>query len=335
MRLRPCRLLLLSTLACLGNPSLGTAAPAPTQPAPTAPASTQPAPTAPASTQPAAAPQPEGPAAPPAATSPTREGPAREGPAQLPAPAEFPTTTAEEPRADAPLDLVRQRDGSYLYVDPGRRFTAAIDANGTVRFGNRWGRDQHGKRMRGSGAALRQVGPRGLTALGFQITGPTEWLLFLQGQEFDAAAKTEFLRRTRDVRTAIAIAFTRHLLDTRLSQLNHELMGLWTDDSRDLARRRAIVFQRWDECDEYLAHGLPSAPDLPPEAISEVDQARLAAADRARRTIEAFIRRQMPRGSARAYSAHELAEFNRKRISLESFTPYQPRDTAPATKDQR
>ncbi len=302
-----------------------------------------------------AAPAVEGPAppsasaasSPPSAAQPTADAPASrarpavEGPAPLPAPRGARTTTARpwlnrplaEPADEGTrgsLDLRRQRDGSQLYVDPGRRFTAAINPDGSVRFGNRWGRDQHGERMRGSGWALRQIGPSGIGAIGMAITGPTEWLLFLSGQERDAAAKTEFLNRTRDIRIQIAVAFTMRLLDTRLAELNQELIGLWTDASRSLPERRALVFQRWDECDERLDEGLPSGRELPVEAVSQIDQARLAAADRARRTIEGFIRRQMPRGSDRAYTAQELAEFNRVRVSLEPFTPYDTRPPVPS-----
>ena len=236
------------------------------------------------------------------------------------------------PVARGGLGLTRQRDGSMLYVDPGKRFTAAVNPDGSVRFGNRWGRDQHGERMRGSGAALRSFGPTGIGAGGMAMTGPTEWLLFLSGQEFDAAAKTKFLNQTRDLRIQLAVAFTLRLLQTRLDELNHELLGLWSDASRPIAERRALVFQRWDECDERLSSGLPTAGELPAEAASTIDQARLDAADRARRTIEGFIRRQMPRGTPRAYTASELAELNRRRVSVETFAPYETRQIRPTSR---
>jgi hypothetical protein len=290
---------------------------------------------------------PAGPAAPPvskdSSTPPgPKDRPTPEGPAQLPAPtgaratserpwlAEQPPGAAESSRGG--LGLTRQRDGSMLYVDPGKRFTAAVNPDGSVRFGNRWGRDQHGARMKGSGAALRSFGPTGIGGVGMAMTGPTEWLLFLAGQEFDAAAKTRFLNQTRDLRIQLAIAFTMQLLQTRLDELSHELLGLWSDASRPIAERRALVFQRWDECDERLTAGLPAGGDLPGEAVSVIDQARLDAADRARRTIEGFIRRQMPRGTPRAYTAAELAEFNRRRVSVETFAPYEPRSIRPTSR---
>jgi len=213
-----------------------------------------------------------------------------------------------------------------LYVDPGKRFTASVNPDGSVRFGNRWGRDQHGERLRGSGRALRQIGPSGVGAVGgLAMTGPTEWLLALQGQERDAAAKTAFLNQTRDLRIQLAVNYTLQLLAVRLGELNQELLGLMSDSSRVLALRRALLFQRWDECDERVGQGLPSDTELPTEAVSMIDQARLEAAARARRSIEAFIRRQLPRGTPRGYTATELAEFNRRRVSVEVFDPYTPR----------
>lgn len=308
--------------------------PAPTREGPALPPGTPPK----ASTQlpgPKASPEPPGPKTSSEPPGP-KASPTPEGPAQLPAPRGARATSARPWLAEpAPtgdpegsrgsLALSRQRDGSMLYVDPGKRFTAAVNPDGSVRFGNRWGRDQHGERMRGSGAALRQIGPSGLGAVGVGITGPTEWLLFLSGQERDAAARTEFLNRTRDLRIQIAVAFTMRLLDTRLAELNQELLGLWSDASRSLPERRALLFARWDECDERLTRGLPAGGELPAEAVSQIDEARLSAADRARRTIEGFIRRQLPAGSPRAYTAQELAELNRRRVSAEPFAPYETR----------
>jgi hypothetical protein len=272
-----------------------------------------------------AAPVAEGPALPPPQPGP-KASPEQPGPKASP---EGPTREPPAPEADGRpgnLGLGRQRDGSLLYVDPGKRFTAAVNPDGSVRFGNRWGRDQHGDRMRGSGRALRQIGPSGLGSIGgLPMTGPTEWLLALQGQERDAAAKTAFLNQTRDLRIQLAVNFTLRLLDTRLGELNQELLGLMSDDSRALAERRAILFQRWDECDERVGQGLPASGELPAEAVSMIDQARLDAAAKARRSIEAFIRRQLPRNTPRGYTAAELAEFNRRRVSVEVFDPYTPR----------
>jgi hypothetical protein len=292
--------------------------PAPPEPAPKArstaedPAPPEPAPkarsTAGATTTPST---PEGPALPPEATG-ARTTSAR---SWLQGGEDAPAT---DPKRLAGLGLTRQRDGSALYVDPGKRFTAAFNPDGSVRFGDRWGRDQHGQRMKGSGWALRQIGPSGIG-----MSGPTEWLLDLSGVERDAAAKTALLNATRELRIGLAVAFTHNLLRTRLAELDGELRAISDDADQTLAERRALLFQRWDECDERMTRDLPSA--APEEALSEIDRARLDAAASARRTIETFIRRQYPKGSARAYTPAELAEFNRRRVSAEEFAPYRPR----------
>ena len=287
---------------------------------------------------PKASPTAEGPALPPASSPGPKASPQVEGPTLPPDPGGARIETnrpwladgaAPDPGGESQrggLGLTRRRDGSMMYVDPGKRFTAAVNRDGTVRFGDRWGRDQHGERMRGSGAALRSFGPSGIGGLGMAVTGPTEWLMALSGVEFDAAAKTAFLNQTRDLRIQISVAYTRQLLETRLAELGQELLGLTADASRSLAERRAILFQRWDECDERMLSGLPTTAEhgeLPVEAVSAIDEARLDAADKARRNIEGFIRRQLPRGSSRAYSPAELVELNRRRVSAEPFAPYE------------
>jgi hypothetical protein len=282
------------------------------------------------------APTPEGPAPPPASAKPTTVNkPVAEGPALPPEPTGARTTTSRawlknpksqaggDPRGAGGLGLTRTREGTYLYVDPGKRFTVVVNPDGGVRFGDRWGRDQHGERMKGSGWALRQIGPSGIG-----LGGPTEWLRALSQQELDASAKAEFLNQTRDLRIALAVEFTRNLLRTRLSELEGELMAISNDADMPLPERRALLFQRWDECDERFAVGRPGA-GVPDEALSEIDRDRLTAADTARRAIEAFIRRQHPRGSPRGYTAAELAEFNRRRVSAETFAPYDRKPDRP------
>lgn len=279
-----------------------------------------------------AAPAAEGPAPPPASTT---KPPQPEGPALPPEVTgaratsakpwlnEKPAAPASDDRGPASLGLTRTREGDYLYVDPGKRFTVAINPDGSVRFGDRWGRDQHGQRVKGSGWALRQIGPTGVG-----MGGPTEWLRALSGQELDASAKTEFLNMTRALRIQLAVEFTRQLLRTRLGELERELQNISSDADRTLAQRRELLFQRWDECDERFAVGQPG-PEVPEEALSEIDRDRLTAADTARRSIEAFIRRQHPRGSARGYSAVELADLNKRRVSAQPFAPYNPPKAAP------
>jgi hypothetical protein len=282
---------------------------APATPAPASPAPQQPeGPAPPASAE--KKPQPEGPAPLPPATGARATSKKKwltEGPAPPP---------EDGGKGALSLGLTRTGDGNYLYVDPGKRFTVAIRPDGVVRFGNRWGRDQHGDRVKGSGWALRQIGPTGIG-----MAGPSEWLLALSGQEADASAKTEFLNMTRALRIQLAVEFTRQLLRVRLGELGRELQDISSDTQRTLAARKELLFQRWDECDERFAVGRPDG-EVPDEALSEIDRDRLSAADTARRTIESFIRRQHAKGSNRGYTTAELADLNRRRVSAQPFAPY-------------
>ncbi len=66
-----------------------------------------------------------------------------------------------------------------------------------------------------------------------------------------------------------------------------------------------------------------SAGRVPMEAISQIDRERVEHADKARREIEAFIRRVAPEGSPKGYGNTELEILNGQRESEQSFAPYQ------------
>jgi hypothetical protein len=220
----------------------------------------------------------------------------------------------------AELGLVRQKQGDYVYVDPGGRFSARFSADGTVSFADRWRRPTKGNAQHGGCCALPPGGVPGINPLyGLGMMGPTEWLLRMHGVDLAANAKTELLERTREVRIQLAVAWNLDLLERRLAELEPELLALWTDHEVDVARRRQLLFQRWDECDERFA---VDPGDVPADAIVRIDEARRDTAERARRRIEAFIRRHLPRGGTHAYTRAELARLNRERTSRQRFEPY-------------
>lgn len=120
--------------------------------------------------------------------------------------------------------------------------------------------------------------------------------------------------------TVRAIARRVDDLETQLAALDGELAALWADNARPASERRRLLFARWDECEEASS------------ATIDVDGARLESAfdglrahtgERARRTIEAFIRQHLPRGGADAYSDAELAELNGRKVSRARFAPYE------------
>ena len=82
------------------------------------------------------------------------------------------------------------------------------------------------------------------------------------------------------------------------------LDALWIDARWPVAYRRQLLFELWDEC-------LDEGPDD-----------LVLASTQARRTIEAFVRKRLPRGSADAFSDGELEQLNVRRESKEAFRPY-------------
>lgn len=229
----------------------------------------------------------------------------------------------------AELGLVRQSDGSYLHVDRGGRFTARFNKDGTVSFADRW-RRPGGDSQHGQGFKLPPGGLPGINPLyGMGVTGPSEWILMARGVDLAAKAKTELLEQTHDLRARLAVAWNLDLLERRLGELEPELLNLWADHEVPVDRRKQILFQRWDECDERFDID-PGA--VPEDAILKIDEARRETAEKARRRIEAFIRRHLPRGSKHAYTKEELAGLNRRRVSKQSFEPYRRRRPPQAEK---
>src|SRR5690606_23000832 len=157
---------------------------------------------------------------------------------------------------------------------------------------------------------------------GASVRGPAEWLAKATGQDPVGAAKAAMLDRTRPFRTKLAIAFHQDLLRTRLGTLQTELMTLWRADDLSLERKRELLFRRWDECDELFGF---STEGLPEDAIVQLDEMRVKAAEQARDIIEEFIRSHAAAGGPRAYTPTELERFNQQRVSVARFAPYEQR----------
>lgn len=264
------------------------------------------------------APAPEGPAKPPEPPAENRPA-AEEVPGLGFSPQAAPTL--DNPASD--LGLIRQDDGGYLYVDPAKRFTAKFEPDGTVQFADRWKRPDRSKGQRGKCCALPAEGFAAVNPLmGMPMKGPIEWLMAIQGHDPNSIAKNAILEQTFELRVRLAVAHNVELLEQRMRELSPELLALWSDASMSSARKRELLFERWDECDERFS---VQPGDVPAEAVSEIDAIRVETAERARRKIEAFIRRHAPKGTRHGYRPHELETFNRRRVSQERFSPYTPR----------
>ncbi len=238
-------------------------------------------------------------------------------------PAELPVPTADS------LELKRRSDGTYLYVDPGHNFTARFNNDGTVDFADRWKRPDSRSHDHGKCCAL----PPGF-GIGtvMETTGPTEWAMWLAGMDPGARLKAELLKKTLPMRIRLAVEWNLELLAQRFAELDQDLYAVWTRDDMDADQRRELLFQLWDDCDETF---MLTPGDVPGEALSVIDEARKHTAERARRAIESFIRRQLPRDSSRGYSRGELQRLNSQRVSQQTFDPYTPRPEPPPLTRER
>lgn len=224
------------------------------------------------------------------------------------------------------LGIEQQTDGTWLYVDPTGHFTARFEADGSVNFADRWRRPDRGDSQNGGCCAL----PPPATSIrgGWAMAGPTEWLYRWMGEDVSARKKAELLRLTLDVRLGLAIEHMQGLIDDALAQLVADLDAVRHDPTLDETERRQRVFEIWDDCDERIPL---AGADVPVEAESVIDQARLDAAWQARRKIEAWIRLHMPSGTTRGYSAKQIARLDASRLSAEAFDPYTAQPSARPT----
>ncbi|MBL4686786.1 MAG: hypothetical protein JKY37_19470 [Nannocystaceae bacterium] len=224
----------------------------------------------------------------------------------------------------AALGLSVQADGGLLYVDPGLRFKARIATDGSVTFADRWRRPTKRKRGRKRergrccGAPPGGTAPAANVLLGAPVSGPTEWALAVRGHDPNAAAKAAFLARTATLRTALAKSAMRQDMRHALDTLEHNLQLLWEDGELPEARKRSLVFARWDAL---------ASPAAVARSASDLDRLRASYGDRARRRIEAFVRRRLPTGSGREFTVTELSRLNAGRRSQRQFIPYRTKET--------
>jgi hypothetical protein len=195
-----------------------------------------------------------------------------------------------------------KENGKLVYRDPSGRFVATLNPDGRVNFRNK-----------GAKATWTNIG----------MAGPGDVLSAAAGEDPYARLKAALLKATFEMRLGMAVDFQKKQLDKRLSRLEGELDKIWADERRDLASRKELLFQRWDECDE--PEEIPAGAELPGFGSvenSELDKARQGAATSARKRILKFIREHAPKGSPEAFSAAELADMNRRRASKQKFEPY-------------
>ncbi|MCA9691063.1 MAG: hypothetical protein KC636_15770 [Myxococcales bacterium] len=197
----------------------------------------------------------------------------------------------------------RREKDKLVYRDPHGRFVATLRPDGRVDFRNK-----------GAKASWTNIG----------MAGPGDLIAAAAGEDPYARIKAKLLKATFEMRLEMAVSFQKKQLDKRLRRLSTDLEKIWTNDHRALEERRELLFQRWDECDEpdEVAAQVSEVPGFGAIESSDLDAARLDAAQSARRLIERFVREHAPKGTPEGYTAAELEDMNRRRASQQKFNPY-------------
>jgi hypothetical protein len=205
------------------------------------------------------------------------------------------------PRTLADAGFARNKKGDYVYQEPAGHFTATLSADGRVHF-----KDHLVTASKQTGYAPK-------------MAGLSEIVRKAQRRELWSHDKAKLARRTFDLRLAIAVTFAETQINHRLKVLYRDLLEIWSATELAAEKRRLTLFERWDECEERMRVKLPGFEDA---TDTRIDTLRKGAGERARETITAFVRRQLPAGTADAYGDDELDRLNRSRRSKARFSPY-------------
>jgi hypothetical protein len=245
--------------------------------------------------------------------------------------------------------LVRRADGGYEHADYRAGFTATIHADGTVSFRDLSVGDPHlsiagidlidgtsyvpdptlpsNTLIRPSDLAslgddpLVKHGPYGPPPILIKAGGRMAGIADIALATRRAADKQRFLDATEPLRTKLAEEHRRSNERGALVRLDIELHALWNAADVPISIKREQLFQRWDECMQRGGNPRGGAEQL----------ARARAGELARRRIEQWIRRELPRGHADAFTPAELREMNARRRSRARFDPYAGKPVAAPT----
>jgi hypothetical protein len=122
------------------------------------------------------------------------------------------------------------------------------------------------------------------------------------GAQINTSEKRRFMASTAALREQLAEAAEAANQRRAKVSLQSTLRGLLTNATLSLAQKRSAIFGLWDDC----------ASD--------------ASGSEAQAAIESFVRDRLPEGSPLAYSAAELSQLNRQRVSRRAFDPYAAAD---------
>jgi hypothetical protein len=180
----------------------------------------------------------------------------------------------------------------WLIDRPG--YTARISRDGAIDFGNRLIGDLD------LVDPVAGMGPR----FSFDSTDALS-RLFDWGDPY-LADKLALMDSTRAERIELRREHDQERMERALVDLPYYLQAVWCVPEWSLETRKRVLFQLWDEVAE-------DGNEL------VVEGGRIARSEIAR-----FIANHLPVTSADAFTAAELAAFNRERTSRNAFQPYAP-----------
>jgi hypothetical protein len=168
-----------------------------------------------------------------------------------------------------------------------RGFVAEIARDGTVSFDGRG-----------------NIKPTGL-GVSFDLT---EAVMDASGDDAFHTEKIRFLEKTAYLRADLAKKARQENLLLAQRDVMSRVRSLWSNARIPAEERRRLLFEIWDECAET------GPPDV------------LETSAFLRRSLLAFIRRELPADHPDAFDPDELEALNARRASQTRFEPYGPSD---------
>lgn len=135
---------------------------------------------------------------------------------------------------------------------------------------------------------------------------PTDWIMRRTVGDPYASKKLAYLDATRDERAQIGATHRNEQLKQTAIIMRKNLERAWASTT-DARERKQLVFELWDEIAE---------PVDEQSAVAEASRA-------ARAQVIGFIRARLPQRDEDAYSVSEIAAFNARKQSNETFSPYE------------
>jgi hypothetical protein len=154
--------------------------------------------------------------------------PTRRGIFQRPLNLKMPLLGDIPPLPEKPRQLTANHGGS-TYEDPGERFGARVNRDGTVQLSD------------------QNIRAQGL-GFGFDLTDALSKAL---GHETYLPEKRQLLEESFDRRAILAASTHRERVESALAELPARLEALWSDGRRSARERRQLLFELWDEIDEH------------------------------------------------------------------------------------